>query len=288
MPAIAPVAGLSELAPRYDVLLCDVWGVVHNGRESFPGACEALARFAGERGPVVLISNAPRPGADVLPQLDALGVPRDAWSAIATSGDATRAELSRRAGRPCWIIGPERDAPLFEGLDVPGAGPEAADYVCCTGLEDDERETPEDYREPLAQAAARGLPFVCANPDRVVQRGDKLIWCAGGLADVYAELGGEVIMAGKPFAPVYDLVLREAQARLGRAPDRARVLCIGDGVPTDVKGAQTQGMDCLFIANGIHRAELSDAAGRIDPARAEAFLSAAGTRARWLSGDLEW
>lgn len=288
MPAITAVAGLSELASRYDVLLCDVWGVIHNGRESFPEACSALARFAAERGPVILISNAPRPGSDVLPQLNSLAVPRNAFSAIVTSGDATRAELARRAGRSCWVIGPDRDAPLFEGLDVPRAGPEDADYICCTGLENDEAETPEDYRARLTAAAVRKLPFVCANPDRVVQRGDKLIWCAGGLADVYSELGGEVIMAGKPFAPVYALALAEAEARLGRSLDRSRVLCIGDGLPTDVKGAQAQGLDCLFIANGIHGKELSDEAGRADAAKADAFLIAAGTAARWLSGDLVW
>jgi HAD superfamily hydrolase (TIGR01459 family) len=286
LPAFVP--GLSALSDRYDVLLCDVWGVIHNGVRSFPEACEALVRFGGTRGPVILISNAPRPGTDVLPQLDQLGVPRDAYAALVTSGDATRAELERRAGQPVWTIGPARDAPLYAGLDTPRADPEDAEYICCTGLIDDERETAEDYRAALTVAAGRELLFICANPDRVVQRGDRLIPCAGALADLYETLGGSVIMAGKPFAPIYALALAEAGDRLGRAVDHARVLAVGDGVPTDVKGAENQDLDCLFVAAGIHAADLAGEDGRPEPARAAAFLADADTRARWLTGELAW
>lgn len=288
MSAPTLITGLSALSDRYDVLLCDVWGVVHNGVRSFPAACEALVRFGRERGPVILISNAPRPGQDVLPQLDRLDVPREAYAALVTSGDATRAELARRAGQTVWAIGPTRDAPLYDGLPLRFAGALQADFICCTGLEDDEREQAENYRTLLGAAAERRLDFICANPDRVVQRGDRLIPCAGALADLYEQLGGTVIMAGKPFAPIYALALAEAKHRLGAPVAPERVLAIGDGVPTDVKGAQAQGLDCLFVAAGIHRAELAGADGGLSPELAAAFLADAGTHARWLADELSW
>jgi HAD superfamily hydrolase (TIGR01459 family) len=286
----APIAlnGLSEIAADYDVLLCDVWGVIHNGRESFPAAWRALQRFAAERGPVVLISNAPRPSRAVLPQLDHLGVPRSAWSAFVSSGDATRLLLSERAPGPAWAVGPERDGPLYEGLDLAFSGPEDAAFISCTGPFDDEVETPEDYRDRFALCVARGLTMICANPDIVVQRGDRLIYCGGALAELYAQLGGEVIMAGKPFPAIYELALAEGVALSGAALDRRRVLCIGDGLPTDVRGALAQKLDCLFIAAGIHRAEVSDTAGRLDPEAAASRLAAEGLKARYLMADLVW
>jgi HAD superfamily hydrolase (TIGR01459 family) len=283
-----PVSRLSDIAGRYDVLLCDVWGVIHNGRESFPEACAALATFARERGPVVLISNAPRPSADVLPQLDALGVPRAAWQAFVSSGDATRVLLAERAPGPAWAIGPARDAPLYAGLDLQFSGPEDAAFISCTGPEDDERETPEDYRARLELCARRGLTMICANPDRVVQRGDRLIYCGGALADLYAGLDGPVLMAGKPYAPIYDLCIAEAEGLLGRAVDRARILCVGDGIPTDVRGAADQGLDCLFIASGIHGAETLGADGRPDPALTAALLAREGAHAPLAMGMLAW
>jgi HAD superfamily hydrolase (TIGR01459 family) len=288
MTAPQTVSRLSDIADRYDVLLCDVWGVIHNGRESFPQACAALATFARERGPVVLISNAPRPSADVLPQLDALGVPRAAWQAFVSSGDATRILLAERAPGPAWAIGPERDAPLYAGLGLDFSGPEDAAFISCTGPEDDERETPEDYRERLTLCAKRGLTMICANPDKVVQRGDKLIYCGGALADLYVGLDGPVLMAGKPYAPIYDLCIAEAEALLGRAVDRRRILCIGDGIPTDVRGASDQGLDCLFIASGIHGAETLGADGRPDPALTAALLAREGAHAPLAMGMLSW
>ena len=283
-----PVSRLSEIADRYDVLLCDVWGVIHNGRESFPEACAALATFAKERGPVVLISNAPRPSADVLPQLDALGVPRAAWQAFVSSGDATRVLLAERAPGPAWAIGPARDAPLYADLGLDFSGPEDAAFISCTGPEDDERETPEDYRARLELCARRGLTMICANPDRVVQRGDRLIYCGGALADLYAGLDGPVLMAGKPYAPIYDLCIAEAEDLVGRPVDRARILCVGDGIPTDVKGAADQGLDCLFIASGIHGAETLGADGRPDPALTAALLAREGAHAPLTMGMLTW
>ncbi len=283
------LSGLGDIAADYDILLCDVWGVIHNGRDSWPAACEALSRFNRDQGHVVLISNSPRPSSDVVAQLDALGVPRDSWRAFVTSGDATRMELAKRAPGPAWIIGPDRDWPLYDGLGldtVPGA--EDAAFISVTGPVDDTVETPEDYRERLSAGVARDLELICANPDRVVQRGDQLIYCGGSLADLYESLGGRVTMAGKPFDPIYDLALTEAAALLGKPVDRARVLCIGDGVVTDVLGANKQALDCLFIAQGIHGDAARRPDGRVDPARAADLLQAESTWARYAMLDLTW
>ncbi|OYW26682.1 MAG: HAD family hydrolase [Caulobacter sp. 12-67-6] len=281
-------AGLSALSDRYDIVLCDVWGVIHNGVQSFPQACDALVQWGEKVGPVVLISNAPRPASDVVAQLDSLGVSRAAWSGFVTSGDATRALLSARAPGKAWKIGPGRDAPLYAGLDLQDAACEDADFIACTGLFDDETETPEDYRDRLVVAAERGLTFICANPDRVVQRGDKLIFCAGALADLYESLGGEVIMAGKPFAPIYDLAIARAAELTGKPVDRTRVLCIGDGVITDVLGAENQNLACLFIAKGIHGEKAIGPDGLLNPEAVLALLAADKTGATHAVGDLVW
>lgn len=282
-----PIQGLDEIADRYDVVLSDVWGVIHNGRERFAPACRALSAFAEQRGPVILISNAPRPAADVAPQLDDLGVPRAAWGTLITSGDATRALLADRAPGPVWAIGPDRDAALYAGLGLELTGPEDAALICVTGPYDDETETAEDYRDRFEAILPRRLPLLCANPDIVVQRGDRLIPCAGALARLYADLGGEVRMAGKPHAPIYDLCIAEAEARLGRPVDRRRVLCIGDGIPTDILGANGQDLDVLFVAGGIHGAELLGPQG-LDMAATQGLLAQAGAGARWASGALDW
>jgi len=261
-------------------------GVIHNGRESFPDACAALERFAAERGPVVLISNSPRPARDVALQLDALNVPRAAWTAFVTSGDATRVLLKARAPGPAWRIGPERDNVLYEGLGLEFSGPEDAAFIACTGPVNDDWETPEDYRETLSRAADRGLTMVCANPDKVVHRGERLVYCGGALADLYGALGGEVIMAGKPYRAIYDLCLNDAVRLLGRADGRA--LCIGDGLPTDVKGAQDHGLDCLFVAGGIHGLEVAGADGRMDAAKVAGLLGEAGLNAAYAVTALSW
>lgn len=283
------LSGLGEIAGDYDILLCDVWGVIHNGRESWPEACDALARFNDGHGQVVLISNSPRPAPGMIAQMDALGVPRASWGAVVTSGDATRMELARRAPGPAWIIGPDRDWPLYEGLGLQTVDSAAdAAFISVTGMVDDETETPEDYREQLATGVDRDLELICANPDRVVQRGDKLIYCGGSLADLYESLGGRVTMAGKPYGPIYDLALKEAEGLLDKPVDRSRVLCIGDGVVTDVLGANRQALDCLFIAQGIHGDAARGPEGLIDPARAADLLKAETTYARYAMLDLAW
>ena len=279
--------GLSDLTDHYDVLLSDVWGVIHNGRESFAAACAALARWRAERGPVILISNSPRPSADVVAQLDALGVPREAWSAFVTSGDATRLLLAERAPGPAWRLGPDRDAPLYSGLGLSFESLDKAAFIACTGPIDDETEGPGDYQDRFDGAAARALEMVCANPDIVVQRGDRLIYCGGALAQLYETLGGKVVMAGKPHAPIYDLCVVEAERLTGGPVARSRMLCIGDGVATDVKGANAQGLDVLFIAAGIHGAETITPEG-LDAAAVDALLRKEGVHARWAMADLAW
>jgi HAD superfamily hydrolase (TIGR01459 family) len=237
---------------------------------------------------VVLISNSPRPSPEVVGQLDGLGVPRDAWSTLITSGDVTRGFLAERAPGPVYKIGPERDAPLYEGLGLTVSSLREAAFISCTGPVDDDVETPEDYRALLTEAAGLGLPMICANPDKVVQRGARLVYCGGALADLYASLGGEVIMAGKPFAPIYRACLAEAASLIGGRLDLDRVLAVGDGVATDAKGANAQDIDLLFVAGGIHGAQTTDAAGALDPAATRALLAASDAHAAYAMNALAW
>ena len=252
----------ATLAPNYDVVLSDVWGVVHNRLAAWPDACAALPRFRAGGGTVVMISNAPRPGEHVKKFLDHLKVPRDAYDAIVTSGDVSRAIVAGRAGEPMHHLGPERDLGIFDGLDGRFASIEDAAYVVCTGLLNDEVETPDDYRPLLERMRARKLLMVCGNPDLVVERGDRLVYCAGAIADLYRDMGGEVIYAGKPYRPIYDQALAAAAKLRGTETPRSRVLAIGDSVRTDLKGAIDMGIDCLFVTSGIHAEELG---GRDDP-----------------------
>jgi len=283
------IAGLAEIADRYDAVLCDVWGVIHNGRESFPDACAALSEFQDTRGPVILISNAPRPASDVVAQLRALGVPDSAWSGFVTSGDATRDAIAERAPGPAWAIGPARDASLYAGTGVALAEtPEEAAFISATGLFDDEIETPEDFRDRLTACAARNLLMVCANPDIVVQRGDKMIYCAGALAALYETLGGRVLMSGKPHAPIYAAAYTAVERLTGRPLAKSRMLAIGDGLPTDVKGAANQGLPILFIVGGIHSADAMTPDGRLQPERLATLLSRAEADADYAAGSLSW
>ncbi len=278
----------AEFGAGYDVVLSDVWGVVHNGMVATPEACDALMRFREQGGTVVLITNAPRPGEVVVrTMLDRLKVPRAAYDGIVSSGDVTRALIAARAGERVFHIGPERDLPMFEGLDAPVAPLESAGYVVCSGLTDDTRETPDDYRDVIARMRARGLPMICANPDIVVERGDTLVYCAGAIADRYAEAGGEVIYAGKPYRPIYEQALAIAQSARGETADRARVLAIGDSVRTDLKGAVAFGIDCLFVTAGIHAEELG-ARDNPDAAALRGIFAEAGVYPKAVMRRLAW
>jgi len=277
----------SEIAPNYDVILSDVWGVVHNGVEAFPAACDALMRARARGTAVVFITNAPRPNEAVGRMLDRLHVPRETYDAMASSGDVTRAVIKARRGQSLCHIGPERDHSVFAGLDVTFETLERADYVVCTGPYDDEVEGPEDYRDRLETMLKRNLFMVCGNPDVVVERGDKLVYCAGAIADLYQTMGGEVLYAGKPYKPIYDMALDLAKKACGRDVPASRVLAIGDSVRTDLKGARTMGVDFLFITSGIHAEEVG---GRETPnvnALANVF-AAAGDRPKAVMRHLAW
>ncbi|MCW4115280.1 TIGR01459 family HAD-type hydrolase [Aurantimonas sp. MSK8Z-1] len=262
---------LSEILDGYDAVFCDVWGVIHNGLSVFRDAERALreARAAGTR--VLLITNSPRRSAGVETQLASLGLGRDSYDDIVTSGDVTR-ELIRQAPGPVFHIGPPRDDEIYEDLPVQRVDEAEAEAIVVTGLFDDEAETPEDYAPLLGRLAARGLPMICANPDIVVQRGDRLVFCAGALARDYAALGGPVRLAGKPHRPIYEV----AAARIGGV-DGKRVLAIGDGLATDIKGANGFGLDALLVLAGIHGAELGD-----DPAAIGRHLEAQGLSAAYV------
>jgi HAD superfamily hydrolase (TIGR01459 family) len=257
MPATpAFIENFAPLARDYDVVLSDVWGVVHNGLAAFPDACDALARFRAAGGTVLLITNAPRPAGVVVRLLDKLAVPHAAYDGIVSSGDVTQDVMLERRDQPVFTIGPQRDLPTFTELGIKFAPAETADYVVCTGLFDDENDTPEDYRPLLTQLRERNLFMVCANPDLVVERGERLVYCAGSIADLYASLGGEVLYAGKPHRPIYETALAKAAAVRGEKPRLDRVLAIGDSVRTDLAGATAFGIDCLFVTAGIHAEEL--------------------------------
>jgi HAD superfamily hydrolase (TIGR01459 family) len=253
-PPIPIIESAASLIGGYDAWLCDIWGVIHNGVKPFPSAVEACRSYRRGGGTIVFITNAPRPSAFVREQLGALGVPGDAYDDIATSGDVTLDLLARREGQAMFHLGPDRDKPMLDGLDLRRVGPDEAEFILNSGPFDDDRETPENYRALFERLAARRVPMLCANPDLMVERGGRLIYCAGALAQLYAALGGSVDYAGKPYAPIYDLAFARLQAaRGGLRP--ARALGIGDGVKTDVKGAADYGLDALYIASAVHLGE---------------------------------
>jgi len=248
---VRAINNLADIYQNYDVLFCDIWGVLHNGVSVFKPAERALisARDAGKT--VILITNSPRTQGDVIAQLASLGVNADCYDDVVTSGDVTRT-LIEEAPRRLFLIGPNYDIALFEGLDTELVEEFEADGVIVTGLGSGQDETPEDYRDQLTRLRARNLPLICANPDIEVEYGNKRHWCAGALARDYALMGGRVFVAGKPHAPIYDLATKKLDKILGHVPEKGRILAIGDGLLTDVKGAEINGFDVLYIAGGIH------------------------------------
>lgn len=275
---------LRELVGGVDAVLSDIWGVVHNGLEAFPDACEALHSFRKQGGTVILITNAPRPADSVQRQLRKLHVPDDTYDAIVSSGDLTRLYVAAHPGRKLFWLGPERDGSIHRGLDAVLAPLEEASYIVCTGLLDDETETAEDYRGMMLQARQRALPLICANPDIVVERGDRLIYCAGAIAELYRELGGEVIFYGKPHRPIYERAMELAAGQHGHELALDRVLAIGDSVRTDLAGAHGFGIDCLFVTRGIHAEEFAGV-DQLDPASIKELF---GHPPKALIRELRW
>jgi HAD superfamily hydrolase (TIGR01459 family) len=284
MTSLRFVERLRDLVDHTDVVLSDIWGVVHNGLESFPEACGALRTYRTGGGTVILITNAPRPADSVQQQLRKLGVADDSYDAIVSSGDLTRHYVAHHPGQRAFLIGSERHDTIHHGLDLTLSPLQQADYILCAGLFDDETETAEDYREMLLQARERGLTLICANPDIVVERGDRLIYCAGAIAELYRELGGKVIFYGKPHRPIYERAIELAAERRGRATPLDRVLAIGDSVRTDLTGAHSFGIDCLFVTRGIHSEEF-EGVDQLDPASIKELF---GHPPRALMRDLKW
>ena len=284
MTSLRFVEQLRGLVDGVEVILSDIWGVVHNGLESFPEACEALHTYRQRGGTVILITNAPRPADSVQRQLRKLGVADETYDAIVSSGDLTRNFVADHPGKKIFWIGPERDSSIHRGLDAVMAPLEQADYIICTGLFDDETESAEDYRVMMLQAREHKLPLICANPDIVVERGDRLIYCAGAIAELYRELGGEVIFYGKPHRPIYERAMALAAERRGQPTSLDRVLAIGDSVRTDLTGALGFGIDCLFLTRGIHSEEF-EGIDQLDPASVKELF---GHPPRALMRELRW
>lgn len=266
-----PVPGLSAIAADYEGILSDVWGVVHNGYEPHEAAVDALVRYRQSGGRVVLITNAPRPRDPIIAQLDRIGVAREAYDDIVTSGDTTRALLEGYAGKTVHRVGPPHDDVLFEGLGITLGDVNEASAIAVTDLDTDD-DTPADYAERMKTWLARGLPLICANPDKVVEEGDRLVYCGGALADAYEDAGGRVMMAGKPFNPIYEQAKALLDKAAGRRIAREKVLAIGDSVRTDAVGAAQYGIPLLFITGSIHADEL-DAFNDPPPKRVHDFVS---------------
>lgn len=244
---------LRELATRYDALLCDIWGVLHNGDAAFADAVDALRRFRAGGGLVMLITNAPRSSQDIYPQLARLGVPRDAFDGIVTSGDVTACLIAKSPDSPLFHFGPARDRSILEDVTNPLVDLARAELCLLTGPLDDAIQSVDVYQPMLIQMRDNAVRMICANPDLVVRSGDRMVICAGSIAQRYTQLGGVVVYAGKPEAPIYKEALAKLTALAGRDIPKRKILAIGDGLPTDIKGAAKNGFDACFITGGIHR-----------------------------------
>ncbi|MCL4675949.1 MAG: TIGR01459 family HAD-type hydrolase [Pararhodobacter sp.] len=288
------ISALDEIAAPYDVLYCDLWGCLHNGKTLYPEAVAALQAFRRKGGAVVLLTNAPRTRHAVRKRLEAMGLPQDAYDVIAASGDATQeAMLTGAVGRKLWHLGPGKDEDLFTIIPdwlrdqppIERVALDEAEGILCTGPFDEFNDVPDDYRARFLLAKTRGLTMLSANPDLVVDFGDTRIYCAGALAELYTEMGGEVLSFGKPHPPVYDFARRQLAAK-GISYDNDAVLAIGDGVRTDIRGAQAEGIDALFITGGLEAHRFGDDPGAPDAALLEAWLQAEALTPRYAMGRL--
>ncbi len=244
---------VSSLSKDYDVWFCDIWGVMHNGETAFESSIKACETFRSAGGRIILITNAPRPDYSVAEQLEEFGVPSTCYDGIVSSGDVSQHLIQTFEGKQFYHLGPKRDMPVIEQAGLTPVPFDKADVILLTGLFDDETEGPEDYRGMLEEAQKRQLPMICANPDLQVERGARLVYCAGILGKLYEELGGEVFYAGKPYLPIYELAEKRLKELFpGQIYDKSRILCIGDGLKTDMPGAFNAGFDALFVASGLH------------------------------------
>jgi len=276
--------GFGAVASRYDLALIDLWGVVHNGKEPYPGVLDCLARMRDAGMTRILLSNAPRRAAAVARQIEGFGIPASAYDQIVSSGEVTYRALQEglpalRGGRSYLYCGPQKDEGFLDGLDFDAVTLEHADFLLVAGLRNDETETAADFEDILQQSHARGLPLVCVNPDISVMRGSRILPCAGAIAARYADIGGEVIQFGKPFSPAYEACLA------GRSVPRSRVVAIGDSPRTDIAGANAFGIDSIFVTGGLHQ---KDVGNPIDPVRLAAFIESGGSRPTAVMSQLTW
>jgi len=288
------IGNLAEVGAQYDALFCDLWGCLHNGHAPFPAAVDALRAFRATGGKVVLLTNAPRPEAAVVAQLDRIGTPRDCYDAVVTSGDAAQAAmLAGLVGQKVFHIGADKDEPFFadipeqlRGATITRVPLDQAEGVVCTGLRDDLTETPDDYRAVLLEAKTRGLTLLCANPDIVVDLGEQRVFCAGAIAQLYTEMGGTSLYFGKPHAPIYQMARQRLASLTGGEVGDAAILAVGDGVATDIQGGLSEGLDTLFVTGGLAAAEFGTDADNPDPALLAAWLDARQVAATWAIGKL--
>lgn len=285
------IHSLADISDRYRVLYCDLWGCLHNGQTPFPQAVAALQAFRKTGGTVILVTNSPRPRGAVQQQLDAMGAPRDCYDDIASSGDAAQQAMALGDyGRKVYHIGPERDLPFFtdedgQPYDIDRVSLDEAEGIVCTGLFDDRTETPQDYRLTILTGVNRGLKMLCANPDIVVDVGETRIYCAGAIAEAYREAGGQADYFGKPHLAIYRLARQRAEAIRGKVADD-EVLAIGDGIHTDVQGAISEGLDCVFITGGLAAEETETGDGPPNQAKLDAFVSNAELQPTYAMGRL--
>ena len=274
---------MQQFSEDYPVWFCDIWGVVHNGVAPFPITIETLSRHRRRGGMVILVTNSPRSHLGVEKQLLEIGVDPESHDRIVTSGDVTQVLMKLHGGSGVYHLGPERDLSIYAGTGVSRVPLDAAEAVLCTGLFDDLNDRLEDYEPLLDGLKTRGLTMICANPDKIVKKGDRILWCAGKLAELYAARGGEVLMAGKPFAPIYDLALAEARRLTGRDIDRPDILAIGDGPETDIRGAADYGLEALLVAEGV-----TDASEGLHAAEAAVLAAVPHARIVKTVHDLAW
>ncbi|MEM8793426.1 MAG: TIGR01459 family HAD-type hydrolase [Pseudomonadota bacterium] len=281
------ISSLADIAGDYDAILCDLWGCYHNGITPYQAAVDACRSVRSAGGTVVLLTNAPRPAPHVKSFLDKIGSPEDSYDAIVSSGAACQAALtSGRHGTAFYYLGPDRDLHMLTGVGLEPTPEAEADAVLCTGLVDEWNEDLEDYAELLGRLRNRNLPLLCANPDIVVDRGEQRFWCAGALARLYGEIGGEVLYFGKPHRPIYERAMEVLAETAGREIPAQRVLAIGDGPATDVKGGCTFGLDTLFVTGGLALGELGPDPERPDPALLDDYLATQGLNPRYAIGRL--
>lgn len=287
------IESLAEVASDYDALLCDLWGCLHDGLTPYPDAVAALQAYRAQGGVVVLLTNSPRPAAGVASQLAEMGVPHDVYDVIVTSGDAARAGMfAGVVGQRVWHLGPEKDDGFFVAQPEELGSPmriervelDAADGIVCTGPFDEDDDAPEDYRPTFLKAKARGLKLLCANPDILVDRGGARVYCAGALAALYDEMGGESLYFGKPHPPIYDLARRRLEA-LGVESRASRLLAVGDGIATDVKGAVLEDIDVVFVSGGLAARE-TGTTRQPDQALLETYLDGQDHQPRYTIGYL--